>query len=110
MAANADDLLDVFGQRAIIAALLLIVGAFVIGFALGVPDHHKDEIGLATAQRNVAAATVLATQTIGDPDTVVTVVVTSTISMVVLFPLTTQLKKRYGRTAVQAGANRARPV
>ena len=110
VAANADDLLDVFGQRAIVAALLLIVGAFVIGFALGIPDHHKDETGLATAQRNVAAATVVATQTIGDPDTIVTVVVASTVSMVVLFPLTTQLKKRYGKTAVQARANPARPA
>ena len=110
VAAYAGDLIDVIGQRAILAALLLIVGAFVIGYALGSPDHHKDEIALATAQRNIAAATVVATQVIGDPDTVVTVVVTSTVSMAVLLPLTTQLKKRFGETAVRARTNRAGPA
>lgn len=106
VAVNSEDLIDVFGQRAIIAALLLILGGFAIGFALGVPDHHRDEIGLATAQRNIAAATIVATQTIGDSDTVVTVVVTSTVGMAVLFPLTTQLKKRFGTTAVRERAGR----
>ena len=106
VAANVGELVDVLGQRAIIAALLLIVGSFVIGFALGVPDHHRDEIGLATAQRNIAAATIVATQTVGDPATVVTVVVTSLVAMAVLFPLTTQLKKRFGSTAVRERANR----
>lgn len=110
VAANASDLIDVFGQRAIIAALLLIVGAFVIGFGLGTPDHHKDEIAFATAQRNIAAATVVATQAIGDPDIVVTVVVTSTVSMAVLFPLTRQFRKRFGKTAVRARASRAGPA
>ncbi len=70
-----------FGERAIIAAVLLIVGAFVVGFALGVPDHHRDEVGLATAQRNVAAATIVATQAIRDADTTVTVVVTAIVGM-----------------------------
>jgi BASS family bile acid:Na+ symporter len=97
--ANASELVDVLGERAIIGAFALVVGAFVIGFALGAPAHHRDEIGLATAQRNIAAATVVATQAIGNANTLVTVVVTSTVSMAVLFPLTPQLKKRFGHTA-----------
>jgi BASS family bile acid:Na+ symporter len=97
-AANADELLDELGQRAILAAALLIVGAFIIGFVLGAPDHHKDEIALSTAQRNISAATVVATQAVGNPDTVVTVVVASTVSMVLLFPLATQLRKHFGLT------------
>lgn len=100
--ANVEELLDVVGQRAIIGALVFIVGAFLIGFFVGVPDEHRDEVGLATAQRNIAAATVVATQAIGDADTLVTVVVTSTVSMAVLFPLTTQLKKHFGETAMAA--------
>lgn len=112
VAANAPELLDVIGQRAIIAAFLVIVGAFVIGFALGSPDHHRDELGLATAQRNMAAATVVAAQAIGDADVLVTVVVTSTVSMAVLFPLTPQLKKRFGMTdaAERHGAGDAAPA
>jgi BASS family bile acid:Na+ symporter len=98
---NASELLDLIGQRAIVAALVFIVGAFVIGFVLGAPDRHKDEIALATAQRNIAAATVVATQAVGDADTLVTVVLTSTIAMAVLFPLTPQLKKRFGETAME---------
>ncbi len=101
VAANAGGLVDVVGERAILAAFLLFVGAFVIGFALGAPDHERDEIALATAQRNIAAATVVATQTIGEPDTIVTVVVASTVSIVVLFPIAGQLK-RFGRAAAEA--------
>lgn len=108
VAANAGDVVEVLGERVIIAALLLIAGSFAVGFVLGAPDHHRDEIALATAQRNIAAATVVATQTIGDPDTVVTVVVTSTVGMTVLFPLTTQLKKRSGRTAQAERAGETR--
>lgn len=107
--ADADELLDIVGERVIIAAFLLICGAFLVGFALGVPDQHRAEIGLGTAQRNIAAATVVATQTIGDPDTVVTVVVTSIVAMAVLFPLTTQLKKHFGETATAVRAARRAP-
>lgn len=107
VAAFAHDLIGVLGQRAILAALLLIVGAYVFGFVLGAPDHHKGEIGLATAQRNTAAAMVVATQAIGDPDTVVTVVVTLIVSMAALFPLASQLRKRSGRTAVEARSSGA---
>lgn len=109
---NRDDLVDVLGQRAIVAALLLVVGSFGIGFALGVPDKHRDEVALATAQRNVAAATIVATQTIGDPDTIVTVVVTSIVAMAVLFPVTIPLKRHFGQAAVRERAMRtgARPT
>lgn len=108
VSANGEELLDVVGQRAIIAAFLVIVGAFVIGFVLGAPDEHKDEIGLATAQRNIAAATVVATQAIGDARTVVTVVVASTVSMAILFPLTVPLRKHFGQTARAAARAKAR--
>lgn len=101
VAAHGADVVDVVGQRVIVGALALIAGAFLIGFLVGVPCHRRDEIALATAQRNIAAATVVATQAIGDADTLVTVVVTATVSMAVLFPLTTQLKKRFGQAAME---------
>ena len=98
---NFDEIVDVFGQGVIFASLLFIVGAFAIGFALGGAANERDELGLATAQRNIAAATVVATQGINDPDTTVTVIVTSTVSMLILFPLASQLKKYFGQS-VQA--------
>ena len=101
VAAHGSDVVEVVEQRVIIGSLALIIGAFLIGFFLGVPDHHRDEMGLATAQRNIAAATVVATQALDDPDTLVTVVLTTAVSMAVLFPLTTQLKKHFGLAAME---------
>ncbi len=101
--ANFEQLLDVFGTGAILAALLFIAGAFAVGHLLGRTGRGtRDELGLATAQRNIAAATVVATQSIGEPDTTVMVVVTSVVSMAILFPVAAALRKR---SEAQAAGN-----
>lgn len=51
-------------------------------------------LGLGTAQRNIAAATVVATQSIGDPRTVVMVVIASLVGFAILFPIARLLRKR----------------
>ena len=95
---NWGRLLSVFGTGAILAALLFIAGAFIIGYLLGMTGRGtREEMGLATAQRNIAAATVVATQSFGDPDTLVMVVVTSLVAMIILFPLAGALRKRQGQ-------------
>ena len=100
VAANFDELLNVFGTGAILAALLFIAGAFVIGYVLGITGRGtRQELALGTAQRNIAAATVVATQSLGDPDTIVMVVVTSIVSMAILFPTATALRKRAERVS-----------
>ena len=82
---NHESLLSVFGTGAILAALLVIIGAFAVGYLLGGSDPaERGVIALGTAQRNIAAATVVATQSFGDPKTLVIVVVTSIASMAVL--------------------------
>ena len=92
---NGGRLLNVLGTGAILAALLFIAGAFSIGYLLGMTGRGtREELGLATAQRNIAAATVVATQSFGDPDTLVMVVVTSLVTMIILFPLAGRLRKR----------------
>ena len=97
---NFGRILDVFGTGAILAALLFIAGAFVIGYLLGMTGRGtREELGLATAQRNIAAATVVATQSFGDPDTLVMVVITSLVTMIVLFPLAGALSKRQEKQA-----------
>ena len=84
---NYESLLSVFGTGAVPAALLVIVGAFSSGYLLGGSDPmERRVIALGTAQRNIAAATVVATQSFDDPRTLVMVVVTSLVSMAVLFP------------------------
>ena len=101
---NFGRILNVFGTGAILAALLFIAGAFAIGYLLGMTGRGtREELGLATAQRNIAAATVVATQSFGDPDTLVMVVVTSLVAMVVLFPLARVLSKRQETQASTEG-------
>ena len=100
VASNFDVILNVFGTGAILAALLFIAGAFVIGYLLGITGRGtRQELALGTAQRNTAAATVVATQSLGDPDTIVMVVVTSIVSMAILFPIATALRKRAERVS-----------
>jgi len=50
--------------------LLVMAGAFAAGYLLGGSDPAEGEvIALGTTQRNIAAATVVATQSFGDPRT-----------------------------------------
>jgi BASS family bile acid:Na+ symporter len=92
--ANFDQIGDVFGTGAILAALLFVAGAFSIGYLLGmIGTGTRDELGLATGQRNIAAATVVATQSIGEPDTTVMVIVTSMAAMAILFPTAALLRR-----------------
>ena len=96
--ANLREILGVFGTGAILAALLVIGGAFVVGYVTGGPDGDTRVVmGLGTAQRNIAAAMVVATQDIGDPDVTVMVVVSSLVGLALLFPLAWALRgKRAG--------------
>jgi BASS family bile acid:Na+ symporter len=101
--ANLEEILSVFGTGAILAAILFIAGAFVIGYFLGITGRGtREELALGTAQRNIAAATVVATQSLGDPDTVVMVVVTSMVAMAILFPTASALRRRVERDPVGA--------
>ncbi|MFA9479754.1 bile acid:sodium symporter family protein [Phycisphaerales bacterium AB-hyl4] len=97
VAANLPGILDVT-MRSILAAMLFVGGAFAIGYLLGGrnPDA-RDVLGLGTGQRNVAAATVVATQGFDDPDTLIMVVVTALVGLAVLFPIAAKLREREGR-------------
>jgi BASS family bile acid:Na+ symporter len=82
------------GLRAILAALLLILGAFAIGYLLARRGRGRRAVlGLGTAQRGVAAAMLVANKSIPDPDALVMVVLASVVGMVVLFPLAHWLRK-----------------
>jgi BASS family bile acid:Na+ symporter len=96
--ANVQRALRMFGSGGILAAILLIGGAFMIGYALG--GHHPENRGvvaLATAQRNIAAATVVATQSFEDSAVLVMVIVTSLVDLAILFPAARLLRQRASR-------------
>lgn len=92
---NFDKVFGLFGQRAILATLIVTGGAFAIGYLLGGPDPDKRGVlGLGTAQRNISAAAVVATQSFEDPNTLVMVIVTSMVAWAILFPIAHAMRKR----------------
>jgi BASS family bile acid:Na+ symporter len=94
-AANIDKVLQVFGTRGILAGLLFIALGFGVGWLLGGPDADtKRVMALGTAQRNIAAALVVASQSFSDPKVVVMVVVVAIVGLIILMPLSRALANR----------------
>src|SRR5690606_34395322 len=94
--ANLRGILAVVLTTSILAALIVIGGAFLIGYMLGFDRESREVLGLGTSQRNIAAATVVATQAIRSTDTVVMVIVASLAGFAILFPVAAWLRKRSG--------------
>jgi bile acid:Na+ symporter, BASS family len=94
-AANINNVLAVFGTHGILAGLLFIAVGFGIGWLLGGPGMDTRRVlALGTAQRNIAAALVVGSQSFSDPKVVVMVVVVALVSLLVLMPLSRLLAKR----------------
>jgi BASS family bile acid:Na+ symporter len=86
--------LSVFGTRAILAGLLFIALGYGLGWLLGGPaPDTRTVLGLGTAQRNIAAALVVASQNFSDFNVVVMVVVVAMVSLLVLMPLSRWLAR-----------------
>ncbi len=97
---NLPDIIGIIGTGAILAGLILTAGAFAIGYALGGRPRGRqarEVLGLGTAQRNIAAALVVATQAVGDPDTLSMVIVFSLVGLALLFLVAATLRKRRAR-------------
>lgn len=93
--ANLRGIVGVLGTAAVPAAVVVIGGAFAIGYALG--GRYKETrgvLGLATAQRNIAAATVVATQTFEYAGPVIMTVIASLVGLALLFPIASVLRRR----------------
>jgi BASS family bile acid:Na+ symporter len=87
-AANIDKILHVFGTRGIFAGLLLIALGFGIGWSLGGPGiDTRRALALATGQRNIAAALVVASESFSDPSVVIMVIVVTIVGLLTLMPL-----------------------
>ena len=91
---NFNKVLSVFGTRAILAALLFIGLGYAVGWVLGGPvADTRPVLGLGTAQRNIAAALVVGSQSFSDPSVVVMVVVVAMVSLLILLPLSRLLAR-----------------
>jgi BASS family bile acid:Na+ symporter len=94
-AANIDKVLEVFGTRGILAGLLFIALGFAIGWLLGGPGNDTRRVlALGTAQRNIAAALVVGSQSFSDPRVVVMVIVVAIVGLIILMPLSRALANR----------------
>ena len=94
--ANIDKILHVFGTRGILAGFLLIALGLAIGWMLGGPGiDTRRALALATGQRNIAAALVVATESFSDPSVVIMVMVVTIVGLLTLMPLCHVLAK-YG--------------
>jgi len=94
-AANIDKVFQVFGTRGILAGLLFIAMGFCIGWLLGGTNSEtKRVLALGTAQRNIAAALVVGSQSFDDPKVVVMVIVVAIVGLIILMPLSRALAHR----------------
>jgi BASS family bile acid:Na+ symporter len=105
---NWRTLLSSIGSGALLAALLFVGISFVLGFVLGPTGTTRPVLGLGTAQRNVAAAMVVATGNFADdPDVLVMVLVGSVLMMIILLPLAGELGRRANRQTQRGSGPRA---
>jgi BASS family bile acid:Na+ symporter len=108
-AAHLRSMLSILGSLGIVAAVSFVVICFGIGWALGGPGADtRGVVSLGTAQRNTAAALVVAGQNFSDPKVVVMITVVMIVSFAVLMPLARMLAARQHPGDIGIGAT-ARP-
>ncbi len=82
---NIQSVLGAIGSGAILAALILIGASLGIGYGLGGRSPEVKRVSaLGTAQRNVAAAMVVATSNFGDDPKVLTMILVGSLLMLVI--------------------------
>lgn len=91
---NFEAMIDLVGSWGILAAIIFIVVALVLGYLLGGSDSGaKSVAGLGNAQRNISAALVVAAQNF-DSEVITYLMVVAIIGFVILFPAAGELGKR----------------
>lgn len=91
---NFSSMIALVGSLGILAGIIFIVAALVVGYLLGGSEHGiKNVMGLGTAQRNISAALVVAGQNFS-ADVITYVMVIAIIGLVVLMPAAGELGKR----------------
>jgi predicted Na+-dependent transporter len=101
---NLSAMLAIIGTGGFLAALLFLAGAFVIGYFLGGKEAQtRSVLGLCTAQRNLAAALVVATANFADdPDVTMMVLVLGLVGLAVLMVSAGELGRRSTAQATRA--------
>jgi BASS family bile acid:Na+ symporter len=85
---NIRNVISLLGTRGILASILFLLVGVAIGWLLGGPAFGtRGVLALGTAQRNIAAALVVAGQNFDDPNVLVMVVVVAVVGLLILMPL-----------------------
>lgn len=100
---NFSSMIALVGSLGILVGIIFLSVALVIGYLLGGSDGDiKSVMGLGTAQRNIAAALVVAGQNF-DADVITYLMVVAVIGFVILFPAAGEFGKRAKKTATEDG-------
>jgi predicted Na+-dependent transporter len=93
---NFQAMIDLVGSLGILAGIIFIAVSLVVGYLLGMASSDtgtRSVMGLGTAQRNIAAALVVAGQNF-DTDVVTYLMVIAVIALIVLMPTAGELGRR----------------
>jgi len=102
-------MMSTLGSFGILAAAIFVAICFGIGWALGGPGADtRGVLSLGTAQRNTAAALVVAGQNFSDAKVVVMITVVMIVSFALLMPLARVLSGRQQPAGVRHGATAGR--
>jgi predicted Na+-dependent transporter len=93
---NYKDFLAVFGTGALIASLIFVLAAFLIGYLLGGPSQNtKPVLGLGTAMRNSSAAFVVALANFSSEYNVMAmIIVVYLLSIIIMMIISGEIGKR----------------
>jgi predicted Na+-dependent transporter len=93
---NYKDFLAVFGTGALIAAIIFIITAFLIGYLLGGPSKNtKSVLGMGTAIRNSSAAFVVAlTNFSSEYDVMAMIIVVYMLSIILMMIISGEMGRR----------------
>jgi BASS family bile acid:Na+ symporter len=107
-AGHARSMVSILGSLGILAAAVFVAACFGIGWVLGGPGAEtRGVLALGTAQRNTAAALVVAGQNFTDAKVVVMITVVMIVSFAVLMPLARLLARRHHSGGIPLGATAA---
>jgi len=93
---NYQDFLAVFGTGALIASLIFILAAFILGYLLGGPSNNtRSVLGMGTAIRNSSAAFVVAvTNFSSEYDVMAMIIVVYMLSIITMMIISGEMGKR----------------
>lgn len=97
---NVDNVADLVGSRGLLAVVVFVVGSLVVGLvAGGRQPSFRSVVALGTAQRNLSAALVVATQNYPGTETLTYVLVGSVLVLLLLLPTARLIGGRSAREA-----------